>query len=336
MLPLAISWALKLVIKIITTIQLGFHLLAQKLKQDICHEHPIFDAIFNEDEIALDEIMPDVPESIISSNHLTPFQYAVLQGKWKLLDKLRHFNAMVLPPKFGLLHLAAFSGCIDTFKYLEKKHLCKIDEMTSSGDSVQHWAVLGENLNMLIFLSFEYGIDFSTLNHQQEGLLHLAVRVNWGEGIHYLVDTVGLGQEIENTSGLTPAMLAARLRYISVLEYLIRKDSSELDRESSKGWTLMHVAAAAGQTDVIQHLFLHHNVPPDRMNRQQHTPIDLAIRYAKEGAMRLLKALSQRDHVNVDRMLITAFERTRAGSAVASSSSSSTRVTRIQSTPKPY
>jgi ankyrin repeat protein len=335
MLPLAISWALKLVIKIITAIQLGFHLLAQKLKQDICHEHPIFDAIFNEDEIALGEIIASISDPIISSNHLTPFQYAILQGKWRLLDKLKHLNIM-MSPECGLLHLAAFSGCIDTFTHLVKKYPCKIDEMTFTGDSVQHWAVLGEHLNMLIFLSFEHRIDFSTLNHKQEGLLHTAVRVNWGEGIHYLVDTVGLGQDVENASGLTPAMLAARLRYISVLEYLIRKDSSELDRESSKGWTLMHVAAAAGQTDVIQHLFLHHNVRPDRMNRQQHTPIDLAIHYAKEGAMRLLKALSHRDHVNVDRMLITAFERTRAGSAVASSSSSSTRVTRIQSTPKPY
>lgn len=66
-----------------------------------------------------------------------------------------------------LLHVAAFKGQHNQLDQIIKCHGIPIETCTEHGDSVYHWAVRGAQLNMIIYISFEYRLDFSILNHNK-------------------------------------------------------------------------------------------------------------------------------------------------------------------------
>lgn len=190
------------------------------------------------------------------------------------------------------LHLAAFSGCLKSLKWLINEG-CNLEVMANNCSPL-HFAVLGNNLEAVKILLGAGSKIHCTV-------LHYAVHTNAIECIPILlskqVDTNTL-----DSAGFSPLHIAADTGNINIIKMLLEVENINVDLLTvDRGNTALHYAAEGGHTNVIK-LLLNKKADVFIRNKKGQTPLHLGTRsQSAECVDLLLKAksdISAKDNEN--------------------------------------
>lgn len=116
----------------------------------------------------------------------------------------------------------------------------------------------------------------------ETGLI-LAMRYNANKTLDVLLAQPGLNMELRAPNGNTALMMAAFNRNMRAVQTLVKKGA----QVNQTGWTALHYAAAAGDTEIVAYL-LEHYAYIDCESPSGMTPLMIAAREGKEEVVQQL------------------------------------------------
>ena len=232
--------------------------------------------------------------------------------------------------KNTLLHLAVYSGSIDTVNWVLKLENGKSFTGNNNGDYPIHLAArfnLSEILNVILD-KFSNAQNVNKKNGKGETTLFIACKNNYMKIFNQLIDIQDIGLDIQNEIGLTPLMVAAKNNSFEIVKKLIdkganltivnnnfqnvlhivaRNDTDTMFREilgnksgckllyvkeGKKGETPLHIVVREGKPELLEHVTGHHLQPNviAIKNFKGDTPCHIA---AKRQRLTFLKSISQ-------------------------------------------
>ncbi|XP_014282654.1 transient receptor potential channel pyrexia [Halyomorpha halys] len=176
------------------------------------------------------------------------------------------------------LHLAAFSGCLKSMKWLinEGCHL----EIMANNYSPLHFAVLGNNLEAVKIL---LGAGCKVHNT----VLHCSVRTNAVECLPTLLSKQVDANTLDS-AGVSPLHIAADTGNINIVRMLLEVENINVDLLSrDRGNTALHYAAEGGHIDVIKVLLIKKASVSIR-NKKGQIPLHLGTRSQSADCVEIL------------------------------------------------
>ncbi|CAG9767016.1 unnamed protein product [Ceutorhynchus assimilis] len=199
--------------------------------------------------------------------------------KVDLLEELIHLGANISYSEntYGLnsLHIAAFTGCIQTTKILIKN--CKDIDVINKWYSPLHCATLaGKVETAKLLLDNGARLDSLTQGPEYETPLFIAVKINAIDCVRLFIER---GAQIFQEGALSPLFLAAELGYAECLKLILENKSTNCHdlKKSDNGNTALHIAAEAGHSECIE-LLLANGADPDSRNSKDQTALHLAVK----------------------------------------------------------
>lgn len=203
----------------------------------------------------------------------------------KRYDLLEHLLSIGAEVNFidvngiSALHLAAFSGCIESVKFLTS-HKFDINLQPKTYTPL-HFATFGNASEVAKFLIDNGASIYISTNklHCNESLLHLAVRANAFDCIKLYIDN-GADVNSLKPSGTNPIHLAADLGLSESLKALLdapTADPNILICFREKESTALHLAADEGNVECVN-LLLAKGANTKIKNHRGVTPLHLAAR----------------------------------------------------------
>ena len=136
------------------------------------------------------------------------------------------------------------------------------------------FAMMGMHTEMAELLSD--GADIDTVQPGSGTALHVAVRRRASATVEFLVDA-GANVHVKDADGLTPLQIAVDEGFFDTYELMANSLKFEQLPIDSKGNTLLHRAAMAGNNmQIVQHLVQHHKIDPMSVNAEGQTCYDVA------------------------------------------------------------
>jgi ankyrin repeat protein len=253
-------------------------------------------------------------------NHVTPLLVAARNGRERVV---RHLLSRGVSPrstgseKLTALHTASFAGHLGVVRALIAAG-ANMDAQESKGFTPLHYSILHDHAD----LSREYvsrGANMELVSKDNCNALHLAAQQGSLFHTKLLVERDCPMNRLGGPSGWTAAQMAcykghedvalfllragarpcvlsedghqlvhiaAQSRCVRVLAYLA--DAIDMNMRNARGDHVLHFAAVAGHTDVLEGLL---RVPTIDVNAQQRdgfTPLLFAVAYQKMDAVRIL------------------------------------------------
>lgn len=131
----------------------------------------------------------------------------------------KNLNYLVSLAKVTCLHFAAFKGNLNLFKYILKKNVCDICDVSSHGWNVLHCAVLSGNLATIKYL-ISLNVKPDTKTNFGETVLHLAVQNRKIELVKYFIQ-LNVKIDAVTLSGKTALTMASNRFYYDLIQYLL-------------------------------------------------------------------------------------------------------------------
>lgn len=189
---------------------------------------------------------------------------------------------MIKLKSLPLLHVAAFKGQNEQIDHLVKKEGISINSCTDEGDTVYHTATRGSQLKTIIHLSYEYRLDMSILNLQKQGLLHIAAKTGWEEGVRYFVEKIGLGLNGVDGEGFTALELAA-IHGKNVIVELFLDEYHVKFKNKPGNISILHYVARYAPLSTCQLLVEKYQLDPCMKTDNGLTALDYAKNSLHEG-----------------------------------------------------
>lgn len=184
---------------------------------------------------------------------------------------------------YTLLHCAAVGGSLDIFKaIINVGDNIKVQETTFDGLTVLHIACKNNNLSLCRFLMFEKNIKKLLLNKTSNSgwnAAHYAAAVGSIQILNLLEDQ---GLDITNATEnkLNILDIACLHDQADLCKVLINRDDLclPLDKEDGNGWTIAHIAAMVGNSDIFECL-IKKNVNIKAKTKQQKTVLHISCEH---------------------------------------------------------
>ena len=125
----------------------------------------------------------------------------------------------------------------------------------------------------LVHFFVTMGCDRNIQNDKDECALHIAAAIQNTDAIQLLVD-VGCDITLRNRHGYTSLFIASGANYLPTTKLLLENHFPDIP--NFEGQTALHFAARFGMVEMV-HLLLQYNVPVNPTDRDDKTPLDLAI-----------------------------------------------------------
>ncbi|MBE7439965.1 MAG: ankyrin repeat domain-containing protein [Spirochaetales bacterium] len=265
-------------------------------------ERTIFRAIERNDPVSLLEILGAHKESVSfpDSRHHSPLMRAILKRNPGLVGQLLESGADANPPGAPLppLHLSILVEIEPiVLRLLEKG--AAVDAQSHAGHSPLHIAAFSGNASATRML-----LDRKARTDQADGQgrtpLHLAAIRGHTAIIEQLL-LAGAPREARSLQGLTPFLEAVISGQIPATRTFLRTEDKEIHKTTLQatdpvGRNALHLAAEIDSAELIV-LCLAQGLPIDSRDRSGLTPLHIAARDAREGALRALLDAGANPHI---------------------------------------
>lgn len=143
-------------------------------------------------------------------------------------------------------------------------------------------AVKSANIEEIKKLILAYKINYK--DALGDTLLHIALKTNSTLVINFLLDQIGVDLDAKNVLGQTPLHIAAMNGQLDNLKLLISKGANPKDTDRYQN-NLLHIAAKANQSKVIEHLLDKAYIDIDEKNSFDKTPLFYSNEYRSAKAL---------------------------------------------------
>lgn len=184
---------------------------------------------------------------------------------------------------YTLLHYAAVGGSVDIFEAIIKSgDQIKVHETTYGGLTVLHIACKNKNLSLCRYLMFNNEIKTLLLNETSNrgwNAAHYAAAVGSMEILNLLED-LGLDITVATENKLNILDVACLHNRADLCKILTNRDDLclPLAKEDGNGWTIAHIAAMVGNSDIFECL-IEKNVNIEVKTKQQKTVLHISCEY---------------------------------------------------------
>jgi ankyrin repeat protein len=120
-----------------------------------------------------------------------------------------------------------------------------------------------------------------------EAALHSAARAGRVDVCKMILEAGGCEPDVSDCNGVTPVSYAVQQGYLQVVGLLHKQWSADLFRRQSNGATLLHVAAKAGQSPMLEYL-LHNGLDVNAVMAKAMTPACIAAQAGYTEAVQTL------------------------------------------------
>ncbi|CAD6257889.1 unnamed protein product [Miscanthus lutarioriparius] len=222
------------------------------------------------------------PAAELNNAGVSPLYLAVISGSVQAVRAIttcRHASSAG-PSSQNALHAAVFQSSEMVHLLLEWRPSLA-DQVDSSGSSPFHFA--SSDGDRKIVNAILRASPSSTVYKKDSGglsALHVAARMGHHRVVEDMLGSCPDAAELRDGSGGTFVHAAAReTRSSAVVSLAIRspmlRGRGLLDAQDRDGNTPLHLAVAAGSTDVVEALLRKGKVPADVLNNDGHTAFDL-------------------------------------------------------------
>ena len=125
----------------------------------------------------------------------------------------------------------------------------------------------------LVHFFVTMGCDRNIQNHKDECALHIATTIQNTYAIQLLID-VGCDITLRKRHGYTPLFIVSTGNYLPTTKFFLENHVPDIPK--FEGQTALHFAGRFGMVEMV-HLLLQYNVPVNPTDRDDKTPLDLAI-----------------------------------------------------------
>lgn len=181
---------------------------------------------------------------------------AVKQGNIKLLDELQgrvKFENLG-PFKLDLAHYAASQGDILILKDLIKRDPGIIQKLDQNGNTLLHWAVIGNKTDCVTFL-LSIGIDTEKRNHKERTALLCAADKGNAATLSLLLNINANKDAVDDEGNNSLHLVLAHPNFekekLECLELLLAKNL-DINSKNKKGETILHLAVQNNLTSCIK------------------------------------------------------------------------------------
>ncbi|KAK9142105.1 hypothetical protein Syun_011505 [Stephania yunnanensis] len=154
------------------------------------------------------------------------------------------------------LHLACSKGHLDITRELLKldSDLCSLQD--TEGRTPLHWAAIKGKINILDEILSVSLDSIDTVTKLGETLLHLCVKYNQFNATKYLVETLDVSKMVDATDidGNTVLHLATAAKLSTMVTFLVKRTSIDVNALNRKGWTALDVAESGASNSVLIYL----------------------------------------------------------------------------------
>ena len=234
----------------------------------------------------------------MDEDNKTPLHYATLRGHTGTVELLLSKGASIEATDIYShtpLHCAASSGHNATVEILLSNG-ASIKAMSFIGTPLHHAAFSGNNGTVELLLS--KGVSIETMDEDNETPLHHAASRGHTGTVELLLSKGASIEAMDIICSQTPLHCAASSGHNATVEILLSKGASI--KAMSYIGTPLHHAASSGHPGTVE-LLLSKGASIAARNENNETPLDLATRYHRTGAIQLLenKAAELASHGNI-------------------------------------
>lgn len=238
-----------------------------------------------------------------------------------------------------IINIAAQYGQSELLSYFYNLQIFDFTQKNNLGRNPFHSSILSPNFDTFLFFlrnQKELNCEDSIydVDNNKMSALSLAVKYQKIEIIDYLLHKVG-GFNIneQNNSKQTPLHIAAKLSDHNIIDILLKEEKIDInildenkdtpllicianeDEEdalillerhdcitniqNNKGWTPLHFAASIGNIKLLKKILNKKDAPIDKLNKDEDTPLDIAIQNKHKEAEEFLIFKSSKENLGV-------------------------------------
>lgn len=283
---------------------------AELTPQDASRETPLIEAAYYGHFEIVKMIVEGIPQAsqqtninLFNSHGVTPLFCALYNGHDEiikfLLDKGANVNI----------------GLIENCRKLRNK------PSVQKGDTVLHLAVKLGNLTILDHI-LKKTLNINMRNHYDYTPLHAAIEYGQMDVVKRLLNYHDININLPNHNGETPLMYAIRCNQTAIAKLLLERNPDLIHQATrsfnnfvppiKKGDTALHVAARAGNTEIVKILLSAENqtltsICLNTWNDSKETPYHAAKTKALKAELRLRRYLSNRNNEPIYKKSFTLF-----------------------------
>lgn len=203
---------------------------------------------------------------------ITPLHAAAGEKHKEMIIFLRQAGANLHAKKANGLtafHLACARGYHDVADLL---FALKSDVHTTDNEGCTplHSAAYGNHLSLVRKLVQEYGANPSARSHDGSTVIHAAVVNNAAQALQYLGQKTNV--DAPDHDGRLPVRLAVAENQLEALRCLFEQCHTDRFVVDKQGWTLLHVATAKGNLEVVKYL-VQQGLSPNAIDNLGFTPL---------------------------------------------------------------
>jgi predicted acylesterase/phospholipase RssA/tetratricopeptide (TPR) repeat protein/ankyrin repeat protein len=202
---------------------------------------------------------------------------AVIEGNWSLVNQIPDTTLSKLTDVWGqtLLIAAAGEGNKPAVETLIKRKIA-LEKTDSEGNTPLHAAVKNGFSHLVPLLSDYY---IKACNHQGKNAHHLAIEQGHLATLRALINKKTQSEPFKE-GNLTFSLLALCVRHSrkDCLDFLLKQYGYQINEQTPKFTTLLHVAIHFGQFSMLKHLIGHSQASPllQQCDDQGRNPLALA------------------------------------------------------------
>ncbi|XP_071104773.1 putative ankyrin repeat protein RF_0381 [Haliotis cracherodii] len=185
-------------------------------------------------------------------NGVTPAMIAAEKGLRDILELLvkKGSDLSLLDENDNnILHLACKEGNVDIVKYIHSRNIIDIDRRGENAKTPLMFAVQFGNMEVFSFL-IRKGADTSTLEADDENILHLSCRGGNVEIVNYILKQKIVDINSESYDGMTPLLLTVKLGMRKVFQLLIERGAYAAKTPDSE--ILLNYACEGGDVGIMK------------------------------------------------------------------------------------
>ena len=189
-----------------------------------------------------------------------------------------------------ILHTVASNGSEEMLSLLIREYKCPVNTKNNYNQTPLHYACKRGNVTAVRVLIAQHKADMNACDKQNNTPLHLAAMSGYASNIQFLIEKCGYSAQVKGFEGRTILhMVCSKEEYAPLAERLITNYDLDPMAVDDNGNTPLHLATLKGNEEMVNILIAKYKCPVDRKNKNNESPLDLALANGHQNIIGLMK-----------------------------------------------